>query len=45
MDVIVVADGEAAIKAFDAHDFKLVLLDIRMPVVNGIRVLKHIREV
>jgi DNA-binding response OmpR family regulator len=37
-------DGDVAIRKLDAAPFDVVLLDIRMPRVGGIEVLKHIRD-
>ncbi|QEM67156.1 hybrid sensor histidine kinase/response regulator [Geobacter sp. FeAm09] len=37
-------NGEAAIGMLDGDDYSLALLDIRLPKVNGIEVLSHIRE-
>ncbi len=37
-------DGDVAIEKFDRADFDIVLLDIRMPKVGGIDVLKHISD-
>jgi DNA-binding response OmpR family regulator len=37
-------DGDTGISVLGKHAFDVVLLDIRMPRVNGIEVLKHIRE-
>jgi len=37
-------DGDVAIEKFDGAHFDIVLLDIRMPKVGGIDVLKHISD-
>lgn len=37
-------DGDTAIDRLDAAKFDIVLLDIRMPKVGGLDVLRHIRE-
>jgi DNA-binding response OmpR family regulator len=37
-------DGDVAIEKFKGADFDIVLLDIRMPRVGGIDVLRHISE-
>ncbi|HET9491548.1 MAG TPA: sigma-54 dependent transcriptional regulator [Methylomirabilota bacterium] len=44
-DVTAVADGEAAIQAFEADQFDLVFLDIRMPGVDGLTVLERLRAI
>jgi len=42
-DVVVVSDGAEALRELDrAHDFDLVLLDLRLPKVDGFEVLKEI---
>jgi two-component system nitrogen regulation response regulator GlnG len=43
-DVTCVKDGEAAIRAFAAEPFDVVLLDIRMPGVDGLTALGRLRE-
>jgi DNA-binding response OmpR family regulator len=43
-DADIAADGDIAITKLDASPFDVVLLDIRMPKVGGIEVLKHIRD-
>jgi DNA-binding response OmpR family regulator len=43
-DADIAADGDVAIEKLDAAPFDVVLLDIRMPKVGGIDVLKHIRD-
>lgn len=42
--VFPVYDGEAAVSAFYAQHFDLVILDIMLPCKNGMEVLKEIRE-
>jgi signal transduction histidine kinase len=37
-------DGESAIEMLGGGDYAVVLLDIRMPRVSGVEVLRHIRE-
>lgn len=41
--VDVVYDGAEALEHFDCHDYDVVILDIMMPKVNGLEVLKKIR--
>lgn len=43
-DVDVAPDGDVAIEKLDAARYDVLLLDIRMPKVGGIDVLKHVRE-
>lgn len=38
------ADGGSAINVFNENDINLILLDINIPVLNGLNVLKKIRE-
>jgi len=44
-DVTSVKDGPGAIQAFEAEPFDIVLLDVRMPGVDGLAVLARLREV
>ena len=44
-DVVAVKDGTAALKAFEAEPFDLVLLDVRMPGVDGLTALGRLREI
>jgi two-component system response regulator PilR (NtrC family) len=39
------ADGTAALKALDEHDFSVVVTDLRMPGADGLAVLKRAREI
>lgn len=43
-EVLEAADGAAALEALQAGTVDLCLLDIMMPVMDGYRVLKHVRE-
>ncbi|MCG8324980.1 MAG: response regulator, partial [Thiotrichales bacterium] len=42
--VTTVQDGTTALKQLERHNFDLVFLDLMMPGVSGIKVLKSIRE-
>lgn len=42
-EIVVVSDGEEALRELNkAHDFDVVLLDLRLPKVDGFEVLKEI---
>ena len=43
-EVEVAQDGQEGIQKFDNGDFDLVLTDLRMPGIDGIGVLHHIRS-
>jgi two-component system response regulator AtoC len=43
-DTVQAADGEAALKAFDEGPFDLVLTDLRMPRMDGLDLLRALRE-
>ncbi|MEW9095508.1 MAG: response regulator transcription factor [Clostridiaceae bacterium] len=43
-EVTQVYDGESAIDEFRAHSYDLVLLDLMIPKINGMDVMKKIRE-
>ena len=45
IDVIRAADGQSAIEAVKREVLDLVLLDIRMPVMNGLEALKQIKAI
>lgn len=40
-----VSNGEEGLKAIEAHDPDIVLLDLRMPNLSGIEVLKNIKKI
>ena len=40
-----VPDGRSALEAINKHDFDLVFTDLRIPEVNGLQVLKHVKQV
>lgn len=44
MDVSDVATGEAAVQHLDTHSCDLVLLDVRLPGMNGFDVCRHVRR-
>ena len=43
-EITQVYDGESAIDEFRAHSYDLVLLDLMIPKINGMNVMKKIRE-
>jgi DNA-binding NtrC family response regulator len=43
-NVAMAADGEEAITILNSRDFDLILLDIKMPNVDGFEVLKHVKQ-
>jgi len=38
-------DGVVAVKKLEAHRYDLVLSDVRMPVMDGLELARHLREV
>lgn len=43
-EVVLVPDGEEAIREMQANSFDLVLMDIQMPGIDGIQTARYIRE-
>ena len=43
-DVTIARNHKEAIKEVEDHDFDLIVADIRMPEVDGVEIVKHIRE-
>ncbi len=43
-DITLASDGRDGLELFNAHPFDLVLLDIMLPSINGIEILRRIRQ-
>jgi len=43
-DVTIARNHREAIRGVEDHDFDLIVADIRMPEVDGVEIVKHIRE-
>ena len=41
--VTVVHDGIAAVKLFDSREFDLIILDLKIPGIPGIEILRHVK--
>ncbi|WP_051278936.1 ATP-binding protein [Chitinilyticum aquatile] len=44
MDIVVVDNGRQALEALARDDFDLVLMDWRMPVMDGMTAIRHLRQ-
>lgn len=44
LEFVTAADGQEAIELFKTHEFEVILLDHRLPGMDGIEVLKYIKE-
>ena len=44
VDLSIVGDGKAALDALETHGFDLVLMDLRMPVMDGLTAVRALRE-
>ena len=45
LEVLTASDGEEALRQVKEHRPHLILLDVRMPKLNGLEVLKRVREI
>jgi CheY-like chemotaxis protein len=45
LDVVSAVDGVEAVEMFQQHDVDIIVLDCRMPRMNGFRTLKKIRKI
>jgi len=43
-DVVSIMDGEIAIDTIDKNDFNLFIIDINIPTIDGLEVVKYIRQ-
>lgn len=41
--LVIVANGEDAVRQFEQEDFDLILMDMHMPEMNGMQAVKHMR--
>lgn len=45
LDVITASNGESALKAISNNRFDLCLLDVHLPDMDGLEIMKHVRKV
>ena len=45
IDYVISGDGKAALKAYKAGDFNLILMDVHLPKLDGMEVTQRIREI
>lgn len=43
-DFFLANNGKEAVDEYSNHDYDLILMDIEMPVMNGVEATRHIRE-
>lgn len=43
MEVVTAENGLSGIRALAAHRFDLVLTDVNMPVMDGLKLIRHVR--
>lgn len=43
-DVLVIADGEAALKEAESNNYDIILLDIMLPSMSGVEILRRLRQ-
>ncbi len=44
IDAVEAGDGADAVRKLEAHEFDIVLTDIHMPVMDGLKLLGHVRS-
>lgn len=44
-ELVIVDNGEKAVKEFESNNYNIILMDVQMPILNGIDATKQIREI